>query len=107
MKHAEKIAPVAAVLSALTAIACCLPITFVAVAATASLGAVVSELRPWLLGLSVFLLALGFVQVSRPARACDRRSPASLAILWVSLAIVAMVLLFPQLLAGLIADWLS
>jgi hypothetical protein len=107
VKHAEKIAPVAAVLGAMTAIACCLPVTFVAFAATASIAAVVSDLQPWLLGVSVLLLALGFVQVSRPARACSRRSVGSLAILWLSVAIVATVLLFPQLLAGMIADWLS
>jgi hypothetical protein len=107
VKHADKIAPAAAALSAVTAIACCLPVTFVAVAATASLGAAVAGLRPWLVGLSIALLAIGFVQLSRTSQRCERRSRGSIAVLWVSLAIVAMVVLFPQLIAVVLADWLS
>lgn len=106
MKHAEKITPIAAAASALTTLLCCLPLGFAAAAATASLGLVVATLRPWLLGLAIVLLGVGFVQMYRGIHACRRRSPASLAILWISTAVVVLVTLFPQLVATLAADWL-
>ena len=106
MKHVEKITPVAAMLSAVATLACCLPVTFVAAAATASVGAFAAQYRSWLIGLSVVLLAVGFWQV-RTARACGRRSTVSLLIFVGSLAVVVLVLLFPQALAGLMADWVS
>ena len=106
MKHAEKMTPVAAVLSAVATLACCLPVTFAAAAASASLGAMAAQYRPWLIGLSVALLAVGFVQV-RSARACGRRSTTSLVILGASVGIVVLVVLFPQILAAMIADWMS
>lgn len=105
MKHAEKITPIAAAASALTTLLCCLPLGFAA-AATASLGLVVATLRPWLLGLAIVLLGVGFVQMYRGKNACRRRNPANLAILWISTAVVVLVALFPQLVATVAADWL-
>jgi len=105
VKHAERMAPVAAVASAVATLACCLPLT-AAAAATASLGIVVAPYRTWLIGLSLGFLALAFVQMTRATRVCGRQSRISLAIFWVSVAIVAMVLLFPQVVAALLADWL-
>lgn len=103
MKHAERVTPIAAVTSALATLLCCLPIAFATAAATASVAAVVSELRPWILGASVVLVAIGFVQVYR-RKSCERRNPATLAILWISAAVVVIVILFPQAIAGMIAD---
>ena len=105
MKHAERVTPIAAVTSALATLLCCLPIAFATAAATASAAAVVSELRPWLLGASVVLVVIGFVQVYR-RKSCERRNPVTLALLWISAAIVAIVILFPQAIAGVIADLL-
>jgi len=51
MKHTEKITPVAAAVSALSTIACCLPSGIAAAAGAAGLGVVVEPLRPWLVGL--------------------------------------------------------
>ncbi len=106
MKHAEKVAPVAAAASALATLVCCLPVGVAAAAATASLGAIVSGYRSWFLGASALLLAIGIVQVTRVRRACGTRTPGSMVILAVSGTIVLLVALFPQVLAGLIADWL-
>ncbi|SRR5712692_8170145 len=103
MKHAEKITPIAAATSALATLLCCLPLGFAAAAATASVAIAVAKLRPWLLGASVLLVAIGFVQVYR-RNACERRSSATLAILWVCAAIVVLVTLFPQLFASALAD---
>lgn len=105
MKHPERVTPIAAVTSALATLVCCLPIGFAAAAATASVAAVVGRLRPWLLGASVALVAIGFLQVYR-RKSCERRSPLTLAILWISAGIVVLVLFSPQVIAGAIADLL-
>lgn len=105
MKYVERVTPIAAVTSALATLLCCLPIGFAAAAATASVAAVVGQLRPWFLGASVVLVAIGFVQVYR-RKSCERRNPATLAILWISAAIVVVVILFPQAIAGVVADLL-
>jgi hypothetical protein len=106
MKHAEKITPVAAALSALATLACCLPITFAAGTATAGLAAVAGSYRWALLGASMFLLALGTIEVVRARHACRTRGTASVVILGLSAAIVLLVLAFPQVIAGLLADWM-
>lgn len=106
MKHAERITPIGAALSALATLLCCLPIGFAAAAATAGLGVVVAALRPWLLGGAVVLLGAGFVQMYYGARACQRRTRTSLVILWVCAAVVVLVILFPQVIASAAADLL-
>ncbi|SRR6266851_3639754 len=104
MKHSEKITPVAAAISALSTIACCLPSGMAAAAGAAGLGVVVEPLRPWLVGLSIVLLVLGFVQLYRSNRSCRRRSPASIAVFSISAIVVVGLLLFPQISAGLLAS---
>lgn len=104
MKHTERVAPVAAALSALTTVVCCLPIGIAAAAATASIGAVVASVRPWLLAMSVVLLGVGVMQLYRRNGACARQSRTSVALFWTSAAIVVVALLFPQLLASVLAN---
>jgi uncharacterized membrane protein YidH (DUF202 family) len=104
MKHSEKITPVAAAVSALSTIACCLPSGIATAAGAAGLGLVVEPLRPWLVGLSIALLVLGFVQLYRSNRSCRRRSPASIAVFSISALVVVGILLFPQITAGLLAS---
>lgn len=106
MTHTEKIAPAAAALSALATLACCLPIGIAAGTATASLAIVAGSYRWWFLGASAVLLTLGAVQLVRVRRTCQTRGSGSTVILAVSAAIVLLVVLLPQVLAGLIADWL-
>jgi uncharacterized membrane protein YidH (DUF202 family) len=104
MKHSEKITPLAAAVSALATIACCLPSGIAAAAGAAGLGVVVEPLRSWLVGLSIALLVVGFVQLYRSNRSCRRRSPASIAVFSISAIVVATILLFPQISAGLLAS---
>jgi hypothetical protein len=106
MKHTERITPIAAALSAVATLLCCLPIGFAAAAATASLGVAIASLRPWLLGAALVLVAIGFVQIYYGKQSCHRRTIADVAILWVCTAIVVLVAFFPQLIATAIADWL-
>ena len=83
MKHTVKIAPVAAALSALATLACCLPFAFAAGTASASLAMVAGTYRWSFLGASVVLLAVGAVQLLQARRACRPGEPASPAILGV------------------------
>ena len=50
MKHSEKITPVAAAVSALSTMACCLPSGIAAAAGAAGLGVVLEPFRSWLMG---------------------------------------------------------
>jgi hypothetical protein len=106
MKHTEKITPVAGALTALATLACCLPVGFAAAAATASVAAVVASYQSWFLGASVVLLALGGVQLAQARRTCPTRGNASVVILALSALVVALVIFFPQVIAGLLADWM-
>lgn len=106
MRATETLAPIGAAVTALATLLCCLPFGFAAATAMATLSTVVAERRPWFLGASVALLALGVVQVARARRACKPRRSGSLVVLGLSAAVVILVILFPQIVAGLMADWL-
>ena len=108
LKHSEKIAPVAAAVSAVSCLACCLPLGIAAAAGSAglfgALAVVMEPFRPWLMGISAALLLFGLWQLySRPAT-CGRRNRASLAIFWLCAAIVLAMIVLPQVVAGILAD---
>ena len=103
MRVLEKGAPAAAILAALSAFACCLPpLGFVAGLGFASLSVWVQPLRAWLIGASVVFLCVGFAQLYF-RKSCRRRSVSSLVLFWIAFAVVALMLLFPQILANVIA----
>jgi hypothetical protein len=104
MKHSEKVAPLAAVMSALSTVICCLPLSISAAAGAVGLGVVLEPLRPWLLGSSMALLAIGFVQLRRSRATCRPRSGVSAAVLLLSTMIVFALVLFPQTVASLLAN---
>ena len=106
MKHGEKIAPVTAAVASLATIACCLPMGFAAAAVTASLGMAVAAYQAWFLGASVVLLLLGGVQLRQAQKACATRGNSSLVVFGISAVIVLGVALFPEVIAGLLADWM-
>lgn len=106
MKHLEKVAPVAGAVGAVSTLLCCLPLGFAGAAALGSLGAIVMPYQSWLIGASVILVLVGVVQVARPQRTCRTRTAASLVILAGCAAVVLTVVLFPQVIAGIAADWL-
>jgi len=102
MKHFEKVTPLAAVLSGLLSIVCCLPLGIPAAIGLAWLAAVFSTLRPWLIGLSVALLAAGLFQLYR-RRACRRLSASGVVIFGLATVVVLALALFPQSVAGILA----
>lgn len=106
MKHGEKIAPVAAALTGLATLACCVPMGFAAAAVTAGLSTVVAAYQPWFLGASVVLLTVGLVQLHQVQKTCSRQPKASFVVFGLSAVIVLLIVLFPQVIAGILADWL-
>lgn len=95
------IASFAAIASVLAASGCCLPILpFVMAAGFAGGSAVLSAARPYLLAVSILLIAYGFYNAKRAKSCRRRRSVISLILLWVSTAFVAISILFPQLMAN-------
>lgn len=104
MRHGEKLAPVAAVVSALSCMACCLPLGIAAAAGTAGLSLVLEPLRPYLMAVSGALILFGVWQLYRRGPSCQRRSRASVAIFWTCAAIVALMMAAPQIVANLLAD---
>ncbi len=106
MRHIEKFAPAAAVVSALATMACCLPLGIAGAVGALGLSVPLASLRPWLLGAAVVLLAVGLWQLHRGGRTCRRRSRMSLVVFGLSAAVVLAVVLFPQTIAALMADHL-
>ena len=98
------LASVGAVTSALAASSCCLPLfPFVAAAGLAAGSPLLATLRPYLLGASVLLVGYGFYQAGRAKQCNCRPSLVSTILLWSSAAIVAVMILFPQAVAALLA----
>jgi hypothetical protein len=100
-------AAISAVGSVLAAATCCLPVLpFVLAAGTASSAAFLSSyirvLRPYLLGASVVLIALGFYQSRRASQCNCKPSLISQVVLWLSALVVAISILLPQAFADLV-----
>jgi len=103
MKALEKGAPVAAVVAALSTLACCVPLGFLGAVGLAGVSVWAQPHRTFLLGASVALLCLGFAQLYfRRSSTCVRRSAASLVLFWTAVALVLLVILFPQVIASLL-----
>jgi cytochrome bd-type quinol oxidase subunit 2 len=105
MRHSEKVAPVAAAVTALSTLLCCLPVGFAAAVASASLASIVSSYQRWFIAASLLMLALGLIQLRRAQRLCTRRPTSSVIVFGLSAVVVLLVVLFPQMVASLLADW--
>jgi hypothetical protein len=97
-------ASLVAILSSVATISCCLPLGFAAALAAGAASAFFTTLRPWLLGLSVVLLGLGFWQQHRAKQCAVRGRLLGGVLLWAALVVVVGMILFPQQIAGFIAD---
>jgi hypothetical protein len=94
----------AAVSSVIAASSCCLPIVPLWLAAgSAGASMFLATARPYLMTLSVVLIAYGFWNALRARQCSRRRRTINLVLLGVSGVFVASSLLFPQLLA----NWLA
>ena len=97
-------ASLGAMVSSLLTLGCCLPLPFLGAAGLAGASIFLSAARPWLLGLSIILLGAGFFQVYRGMKCRARQSRIALVLLGLAAVLVVFLLLFPQVLAGLLAD---
>lgn len=103
MKIAERATPVAAMITALSTLACCLPFSFVGAFGLASLSVIAAKYRTGLLAVALLFLVAGAVQLYRGRTSCNRRSRASVIVFWTAVCVFLLVLLFPQLLASVLA----
>ena len=103
MRVAERATPVAAVIAALSTLACCLPFGFLGALGLAGLSVWAQSFRSWFLAIAGVLLVVGFVQLYRGRDQCEKRSPFSVVLFWVAAVIVLLIVLFPQVIANLVA----
>jgi len=94
---------VAAVIAALSTLACCLPFAFLGAVGSAGASVRFQLVRPWLLASAGILLVVGFVQLYVRRNQCRKRSTFSIALFWSAAVIVLLVIFFPQVIASLIA----
>lgn len=97
-------ASLGAIASSLATIGCCLPLALAAALGAAGAGAFLQTFRPWLLGLSIALLGVGFWQQHRAKQCAVKRAYLTTVLLWVAVAVVVGMILFPQEIAAFIAD---
>jgi mercuric ion transport protein len=103
MRVTEKLTPVAAVVSALATLACCLPLGIAGAVGALGLSVALEQARPWLIGIAVILLGVSCFQMYRGRKTCRRRSRLSLVLFGLCAAVVLAVMIFPQQLAELLA----
>ena len=97
-------ASLAAIVSSVATISCCLPIAFAGALGAGTASAFATTLRPWLLGLSVILLGFGFWQQYRAKQCSVRGRLVGNVLLWAAVVVVFGMILFPQEIAAVIAD---
>ena len=98
------LASTAALVGAAAASSCCLPLLpFIAAAGFAGSSAWFTAIRPYLLAVSVACIAFAFFQSHRAKQCNCRQSKLSTAVLWISAAIVALMIFFPEVVAGFLA----
>ena len=103
MRVTEKLGPIAAVISALATLACCLPLGIAGALGALGLSVALDQARPWLIGIAVILLGVSGFQMYRGRKSCRRRSRLSLIVFGLCAAVVLAVMIFPQTVAELLA----
>jgi hypothetical protein len=103
MRMAERTTPILGAIAALSTLACCLPLSFLGAVGLAGASVRLQSLRPWLLVSAALLLGIGFIQLYVRRDRCQKRSPLSIALFWGAAPIVVLVILFPQVIASLLA----
>ena len=102
------VASLAALGSVIVASSCCLPLLpFLFAAGAAGTSAFVVQLRPYLLVLSVLLVAFGFYRSWRAKQCNCKPSWISTFLSWFSAIVVVAFIFFPQVIANLVADLLA
>ena len=100
-------ASLGAIVSSLATMGCCLPLGFAGALGAAGASAFLQRFRPLLLALSIVFLGVGFWQQRRAKLCAVKRSYLSTVLLWTAVVLVVAMIVFPQEIAGFIADHLS
>ena len=102
------VASLAALASVVLASSCCLPLLpFLFAAGAAGSSAFFVKLRPLLLAASVLLIAFGFYQRWRAKQCQCKPNLMSTILLWFSAIVVLVFILFPQVIANILANLLA
>ena len=102
----ERFTPVAAAVASLAAFTCCVPIGLVSAFGILTASSLFAPMQRWFLPAATVLLAIAALQLWRGQRACRTRGRRfSLMVFFLSATVVLAVLLFPQVVAGLLADY--
>jgi hypothetical protein len=104
MKPATKVMPVAAAVTALSTLACCLPIGLSAAIGVAGLAVAIEPYRHFFVIASVIFLAVGLFQLYRFKQTCRKGTRSGIAAFSIAAIIVLGVSLFPQVVAVVVAD---
>jgi hypothetical protein len=97
-----------ALASVIAASSCCLPLLpFLFAAGAAGTSGFVGKLRPYLLVLSVLLIAFAFYKSWRAKQCNCKPSRFSTVLLWFSAIVVFAFIFFPQVIANLLANVLA
>jgi hypothetical protein len=102
------VASLAALGSVIVASSCCLPLLpFLFAAGAAGTSAFVTQFRPYLLVVSVLLIAFRFYKSWRAKQCNCKPSRISTLLLWFSAIVVFVFILLPQVIANFVADPLA
>jgi hypothetical protein len=97
-------ASIAAIASSIATMACCVPLGFAAAIGAAGVSAFLLRFRPCFLVLSIALIGVGFWQQRRATQCAVKGRLLGQMLLWTAVAIVLAMILFPQQIAGFLAD---
>ena len=104
LRRAGKLAPLAAVGSALASLACCLPWGVPALLGSFGIGIALEKHRGWLLALATVLLGLGAYSLARSALSCGRLRRGPLILMLCCAISVFVIALFPDALASFMVN---
>jgi hypothetical protein len=105
IRVATALTPAVAVVSVMTTLVCCLPWGIGAALGMLGLSVFLARFQPAIIVLSILLLGVGLIQILHLRRRCRRRSHAEIAIWAVAATVVLVTVLFPQLIACLLASY--
>ena len=105
-RRSGNVAPAAAVVSALASLACCLPWGIAAALGSLGIGLSLERDRPWLIALSVVLLAFGSYSLIQRTKSCGRIRTGPTILLLFCVIAVFVVAAFPDSVASFMVEHL-
>jgi len=104
MTVAQKVTPLAAVAAALSSLICCMPLGLIGAVGLSGFALRAARYRLWFVILAFLLLIASCFQVYRRQKSCKTRSKGSVITFWIAVAFVGFIVLFPQVIAGVLAQ---